>query len=145
MVELSRILEQKGQNVVCIQPGATVKEAAVRMNQHQIGALVVVKGWQVVGIFTERDVLRRVIVENRDPEKTAVEQVMTENVICCHANGSLEEARTLLKTRRIRHLPVLDTEDRLIGMISIGDLNAWALDGQEVVIRDLHEYIYGRT
>ena len=115
------------------------------MNECKIGALVVQANWQVVGMFTERDVLRRVVAERKDPATTKISDVMTHDVICAKVTHTIDEARTLLKTRKIRHLPVLDEAGALAGLISIGDLNAWELDGREAEIHNLHEYIYGRV
>jgi len=145
MSRIVDILEQKVRDVVCIAPSATVRDAAEKMNEHRIGSLVVIEGDRVAGMFTERDVLRRVVGEGRDPMRTAVRDVMTRDVICCGSRMTVDEARGLLKHKRIRHLPVLDEDQRLVGMISIGDLNAWELNGQEVAIANLHEYIYGRV
>jgi CBS domain-containing protein len=139
------ILEVKGGEVISIAEDATVMQAALLMNQRRVGSLVVMGGGQVVGIFTERDVLRRVVAECRDPEQTLVSQVMSPDVICCHLDTSLDEARSVFKNRRIRHLPVVDADDALVGVVSIGDLNAYHADSQEVTIHYLHEYIYGRT
>ena len=145
MPQIQQILERKGTKIVSIHPQATVLEAAELMNQQQIGALVVLENDRVVGMFTERDVLRRIVAERRDAAETAVSQVMTRDVICCHAHSDVDEARTLLMRQRIRHLPVLDGDDRLVGLISIGDLNAWQLDGHEIKIQHLEAYIYGRV
>jgi CBS domain-containing protein len=139
------ILAVKGGEVFSIDEDATVIQAATLMNQRQIGALVVMGGGQVVGIFTERDVLRRVVAEGREPQQTLVAQVMSPEVICCHLDTSIDEVRSVFKNRRIRHLPVVDTEGALAGMVSIGDLNAYHADAQEITIHYLHEYIYGRT
>ena len=93
----------------------------------------------------ERDVLRRVVAEGKDPITTLVEDVMTTDLACAQPYTTLEEASSVMKNRRIRHLPVLDEDDRLEGLISIGDLNAWKTDGQETTIRFLSEYIHGRA
>ncbi|MCC6681784.1 MAG: CBS domain-containing protein [Phycisphaeraceae bacterium] len=145
MNQVRQILERKGSSIVSIRPHATVLEAAARMNEHQVGALVVQENERVVGMFTERDVLRRVVAERRDPAETTVDLVMTRDVICCRDSSDIDEARSLLMQKRIRHLPVLDDDDRLVGLISIGDLNAWQLDGHEIKIQHLEAYIYGRV
>lgn len=145
MPQIKEILSSKGTEVVAISPDATVFEAAVLMNKHKIGAVVVVENGRLVGIFTERDVLRRVVGEQRDPAAVKIRNVMTDDVACGSLDTSIEEAKAVMKNRRIRHLPVVDEEMRLQGMISIGDLNAYRVDSQEVTIRFLHEYIYGYT
>jgi CBS domain-containing protein len=140
------LLERKGTDVWTIGPQATVFEAALKMNEHKIGALVVVAGdGRVAGIFTERDVLRRVVGERRNPEATRVADVMTVDVVCCTPETTTDEARYEMKTRRIRHLPVANENGRLVGLISIGDLNAELQATQEHTLFLLHEYIAGRT
>jgi CBS domain-containing protein len=115
------------------------------MNEHKIGALVVMDGGQVVGMFTERDVLRRIVGDGRNPAATKVGQVMTSNVICCDVNDDLDDVATLMRTRRIRHVPVCNGDGKLMGMVSIGDLNAMHTSTQEATIHFLNEYIYGRA
>ena len=145
MSTISEILRIKGSSVHSIGRDASIMEAALAMNQHKIGALVVTDEGRVVGIFTERDVLRRVVTEARDPAETQVGDVMTSEVACCQPSTKITEARSVMKNRRIRHLPVVNSARELEGMISIGDLNAFEADGQELTIHYLHEYLYGRT
>lgn len=141
------ILHVKGDQVHSIRPGATVMEAIDKMNQHKIGALVVMEEdvRRVAGIFTERDVLRRVIGEQRSPQQTRVSEVMTSKVICVSINTDIDEVSAIMKNRRIRHLPVCDDDNRLHGLISIGDVNAFNASNQEATIHFLNEYIYGRV
>jgi CBS domain-containing protein len=139
------ILAYKGSNVLSIGPDATVLEAADLMNQHKVGSLVVMDDGGVVGMFTERDILTRVVVPRRDPGTTRVHEVMTTEVACCRLHTSLAEARAAMKNRRIRHLPVVDESNRLLGLISIGDLNAFDAHSQEVTIHFMEEYIHGRV
>lgn len=143
MAHVQAIVDRKGSQVFTVSPGVSVLDAAVIMNEHKIGALVVVEGRRVRGIFTERDVLRRVVAERHDPRDVTIESVMTDKVVTCQAQTDLDAARNLFMQRRIRHLPVVDAEEQLVGMISIGDLNAWTLNGQECKIAALEEYIYG--
>ena len=96
-------------------------------------------------MFTERDVLRRIVAEQRDPSKTAVAEVMTTELICCTPDTTIEEARGAMMNRRIRHLPLIDNDRRLHGLISIGDLNAYDAVNQEQTIYLLQEYLYGRV
>src|SRR5262245_27486850 len=119
MTLIRELLERKGSEVWTIHPSATVLEAALAMNEHRVGALVVEVDGQVVGIFTERDVLRRVVVEQLVPQETQVADVMTTDVICCSPETDADEARGAMRDRRIRHLPVADEEGRLLGLISI--------------------------
>ncbi len=139
------ILKSKGSIVYSTRPGATVLEAVQHMNQHKLGALVVMQGDRVVGIFTERDVLRRIVGEEKNPSTTQVADVMTHEVICCNPETDLEEVSAIMKQRRIRHIPICDDKGKLHGMISIGDVNACYASNQEQTITFLNEYIFGRA
>ena len=139
------ILANKGSEVQTVSPDTTVLNAARLMNKHHIGCLVVRDGERVVGMFSERDILRRIVVPCRDPGETTVEQVMTTEVICCRPHTKVLEARGVMKNRRIRHMPVLDDGEQLIGLISIGDLNAHEMHEHESTIYIMEQYIYGRT
>jgi CBS domain-containing protein len=144
MPNVRELLRVKGNHVFSIGGGAKAMDGALLMNEHKIGALVVMDEGRVIGMFTERDVLQRVVAERRDPADTIVEEVMTREVVYCSPDTSLEEARSAMKNRRIRHLPVVEDE-KLVGLISIGDLNAHQANSQEQTIHQLHEYLYGRV
>ena len=143
MATVGNILSDKGDQVMTIQSTTTVIDAAKKMNEHGIGALVVEDDGKVVGIFTERDVMRRVVVHGLSPDVVCVGEVMTDEVICARPTMDLEEARGICMKRRVRHLPVIDDAGKLHGLISIGDLNAWDLSGHKRTIHYLHEYLYG--
>jgi CBS domain-containing protein len=145
MATVRDILAGKGSHVFTIGKDATVLEAALLMNEHKIGALVVTEAGLVIGLFSERDILRRVIGEQRDPARALVGETMTTELVCCTPETTIEEARSTMKNRRIRHLPLVDDDRRLQGLISIGDLNAYEATSQEHTIYLLHEYIYGRV
>jgi CBS domain-containing protein len=145
MATVSDILAVKGTQVFSIGSEATVLDTALLMNEHKIGSLVVMNSGHVIGIITERDILRRIVASRRDPAQTAVGDVMSSEVICCRPHTPLEEARGVLKNRRIRHMPVIDEDELLCGLISIGDLNAHETHDHEVTIHVLREYIYGRA
>ena len=148
MATVRDILAGKDTAVHTIDENMSVLEATQLMNRHQIGALIVAGGGdgeKVLGIFTERDVLRRVVAEQRDPAATRVGDVMTDRVVCCTADQPIDEARSIMKQRRVRHLPVVDGENGPIGVISIGDLNAWSIQDGEVKIQYMEDYIYGRV
>jgi len=139
------ILAAKGAQIFSIGPEATVLAATRHMNQHKVGALVVMHEGQVVGMFTERDVLRRVVAEQRPAAEVSVAEVMTADVICCEPDMDLDDASTIMQQRRIRHLPVCDEDGGLMGMVSIGDLNACHASHQQQTIHFLNDYIYGRA
>ncbi|HLN31236.1 MAG TPA: CBS domain-containing protein [Gemmataceae bacterium] len=145
MAAVQEILAKKGSQVLTVSKDATVLEAALIMNEGRVGALVVLEGGQIAGMFSERDVLRRVVGERRDPATTPVSAVMSEEVACCRPDTTVEEARVAMKDRRIRHLPVVDETGGLLGLVSIGDLNAFQASSQEQTIHLLHEYLYGRV
>ncbi len=145
MATAKDILDSKGSNVVTVSPQTSVFDAAVLMNEHRIGALVVINGEHVIGMFTERDILRRVVARCRDAATTAVHEVMSDNVVVCYPDTEIDEVRAIMKDRRIRHLPVVEEGNRLVGLISIGDLNAHQANHQEYTIHLLHEYIYGQV
>jgi CBS domain-containing protein len=145
MATVRDILAVKGCQVLSIGPEATVLDAAMLMNEHKVGSLIVMSGGNVIGIFTERDILQRVVVSRHDPGQILVQDVMTTELVCCQPHTSLQEARGVLKNRRIRHLPVVDEARKLVGLISIGDLNAHEAHDHEFTIHVLQEYIYGRV
>lgn len=139
------LMQRKGFAIWTIEPSASVFDASLLMAEHQIGALVVEEDGHVCGIVTERDVIRKVVAEQQDPRETQVADVMTPDVLCCSLDTSTDEARGAMRDRRIRHLPVADAEGRLIGLISMGDLNAELQADQERTLFLLNEYITGRT
>lgn len=145
MAAVKDILEGKGSQVLSISKTATVMDAALLMNEHKVGALVVIEHKKVIGIFTERDVLQRVVAVGEDPATTHIEQVMTTKLTYINPNTSLDDTRSIFKTKRIRHLPVIDDSGKLVGVISIGDLNAYDASSQESTIHFLHEYLYGSS
>jgi CBS domain-containing protein len=145
MATIRDILAAKGGNVVQIGPDATAYAAAVAMKENRIGGLVVRDGSTIHGMITERDILRRVVVEKRNPEQTKVREIMTADVICCHPHTNIDEARVVMKERRIRHLPVINEQGELCGLISIGDLNAHDAHSKDVTIHLLNQYIHGFT
>ncbi len=146
MPTVQRILQEKGTSVRLVGPEATVYDAAVIMNEHRIGALMVQDGEGLpVGIITERDVLSRVVAAQKDPASTAVREVMTQKMLTCSPDTPIADARMLIKEKRVRHLPVIDDNGRLAGMVSIGDFNAWDLAGQKSQIEALEQYLYGQS
>ncbi|MHC4107093.1 MAG: CBS domain-containing protein, partial [Planctomycetota bacterium] len=126
--------------VASLGPGATVLEAARLMNERGIGSVMVIDKDRLAGIFTERDVLRRVVAEQRDPAKTKLADVMTSPVACAAPQTTLDEIRQVMRGRRIRHVPVVNRK-RVLGMISIGDLNKAEREVQVETIRYLEQYI----
>ncbi|HZN67541.1 MAG TPA: CBS domain-containing protein [Tepidisphaeraceae bacterium] len=145
MPSVRDVLASKGSQVLSISPDATVLDAVNLMNAHKVGALVVMDGDEVVGMFTERDVLQRVVGAAKPAAGTLVSDVMTSDVICCQPAADLDDVAATMKHRRIRHLPVCNGDGRLQGMISMGDVNAYNASNQEAHLHYLSEYIYGRV
>ena len=131
-------------DVAIIGEEAMVMDAAKIMGDRHIGSLVVVRGDKVVGIFTERDVLNRVVARHLDPLKTIIKDVMTTPVACCQPTTKLAECRTVMTQKRIRHLPVVK-ENRLLGMVSSGDILALEHGEQQRTIEYMYEYLYEGT
>ena len=147
MGSVTDILNQKQRHSLqSTHPQETVLAATQKMNEHSIGALLVIDDEEnLVGIFTERDVLRRIVAVERAPSRVQVREVMTSEVACCRPETSIDEARSIFRQYRIRHLPVVDDSGKVQGLISIGDLNAHHSNHQEVTIHFLNEYMLGRT
>lgn len=120
---IARKHEAATRTVETVSPETTVLDAAQIMNDQHIGSLVVV-GHEggLVGIVTERDFLRRVIADRKDPAETTVSEIMTRAILTCTPDTRLDEVRSTMRDRRVRHMPIIEC-DRLVGMISIGDLN----------------------
>jgi len=140
---VSSVLAEKGRGVYTIGRGATVAEAVREMNEKGVGALLVMDGRKPAGIFTERDVLRRIVDADRDPAMTRVAEVMTRQLIAIAPDAHVEDAMSLMTERRFRHLPVME-DGELVGMLSSGDLLRWMTLHQEDHIRAMTEYITGR-
>ena len=144
MSTISDVLAKKGAGVATISPEATVLDAANLMNERRIGALCVVEGESLVGVFTERDILNRVISAQCHPATTKVAEVMTSAVITCGPHGKVTDCATVMSHKRIRHLPVVEG-GKLVGLISTGDLMVLQAVEKQTYIDDLYEYLHGRT
>ncbi len=138
------VMRGKAREVHSVESGATVLEAAELMNAHKVGSVVVLHGvgGEMVGILTERDILTRVVAQRRDPASTRVAEVMTRSVLTCRPSTKLNEARLVMRERRIRHLPVVD-QGELVGMLSIGDLNQAEHSVLVETIQTMETYIAG--
>jgi CBS domain-containing protein len=142
MDTLELILQDKGYTVHTTTLDATVRSAVEAMCGAHVGALVVMNDESVVGMFTERDLMSRVVLEGRDPSRTHVGDVMTRGVFCVPQSLSVHDAMTVVTQRRVRHLPVM-AGARLIGLVSIGDLVRWRIRDCEQEIGHLRDYFAG--
>ncbi|HEX8886822.1 MAG TPA: CBS domain-containing protein [Noviherbaspirillum sp.] len=144
MKTVSQILHAKGGTEVhTISPGETVLEAIRRMAEHGIGALVVMEGGAIVGMVTERDYARKVILMGRNSDQTAVREIMSPTVLYVRPQQSNEDCMALMANSRVRHLPVMEG-GRLIGLISMGDLVKDIISDQQFTIEQLEHYISGQ-
>lgn len=134
--------ERGGAGIVTVTPEMSVVDAVRVMNDHRIGSVIVVdKGTgKMVGIFTERDLLTRVVGEGREAGATSVADVMTKRVVCCSRQTSADELRSVIREKRVRHVPVVE-EDRPVGMVSIGDLNMARTEDLEQTVQYLELYL----
>jgi signal-transduction protein with cAMP-binding, CBS, and nucleotidyltransferase domain len=134
------ILECKGRDIVSISPSATVHEAIAEMAEREIGALLVVSDRKLVGIISERDYARKVILQGRSSKETLVREIMTPSPITVTLAHTVDECMRIVTNKRIRHLPVID-EGELKGIVSIGDLVKAIISSQAYTIDQLHTYI----
>ncbi len=126
-----------------VSPAATVAAAVDLINANQVGSVLVMDGKRLVGIFTERDVLRRVVGGRKDPATTRVADVMTRELVVMRPSSTLGDAMAVISEKRIRHLPVVE-EGTVVGVISQGDLNHWLVRNREVEVNQLVEFITGK-
>jgi len=133
---LSTLMQERSSAVHSVTPDASVKECVRQMNELKIGAMLVMEGDRLAGIFTERDAMTRVLGAGKDPTHTLVSEVMSPNPLCVTPSTTLEDARALVTTRRIRHLPVVD-DGKVVGMVSSGDLTHWLVRDHQTRIGDL--------
>lgn len=137
------ILRGKGADVFTTTPDATVYEAVGLMGEKNIGALVVTEGAGVVGVITERDYSRKVVLRGRTSRDTKVADILSSPAITVAESDSIGHCMEIMTNRRIRHLPVLDADGSLHGLVSMGDLVNWVITSQRQTIEQLHGYIAG--
>jgi CBS domain-containing protein len=140
MKTIQQLLDTKGDQVWSIGPDASVYDALVVMADHQIGALLVMDDSGMIGLISERDYARDVVLRGRTSKDTRVRDVMAKRVICTRPDQTLEEAMALMTERRVRHLPVI-AEGKVIGLISIGDLIKSIISENKFIIEQLEHYI----
>ena len=139
---VQHLLERKGSDIISIARDASVFDAISVMAQRSIGSLLVVEAGKIVGIVTERDYARKVLLLGRSSETTTVEAIMSTDVITATVEQTVKECMTLMTEKRIRHLPVV-ADDKVVGLISIGDLVQAIIDDQQKEIEQLENYISG--
>ncbi len=140
MQTVRQLLEKKGNKIWSLGPDATVYEAIELMSEKEIGALLVMDGRKVLGVLSERDYARHIMLKGRSSKTTRVREIMTDRVIYARPDQTVEECMALMTDKRVRHLPVMDGEE-LIGLISMGDLVKAIIANQQFVIEQLAHYI----
>ena len=141
MKTVQQLLESKRYSVVSVSPADTVLEALKVMAEKEIGAVIVIENEHLVGIFSERDYARKVVLQGKSSKDTPVREIMTEKVVCVRQEQTIENCMGLMTDKRIRHLPVLEHK-KVIGVISIGDVVKEMLYEKEFVIKQLESYIH---
>ncbi len=144
MTTVENILQVKGHAILSIGPDAAVFDALALMAKSNIGALVVMVGEDVLGIFSERDYARKVVLHGQSSRNTPVGKVMTSEIVTVSPGQSIGECMTLMTDKRVRHLPVVDGK-RLVGVISIGDVVKAVISEQKQLIKYLESYIRGSS
>ena len=140
---IDSLLNQKSTSLWSVPPDATVFDAIHLMSEKNIGALLVMEGSSLVGMFTERDYTRNVILKGKSSKSTAVKEILSARVVSVEPHHSVEECMRLMTEHRIRHLPVLDG-DRVVGIVSIGDLVNWIISAQHLALCQMEDYISGK-
>jgi len=143
MKTVKQILDKKGYEIHSVRPTSTVYEALQKMAQEGIGALIVLDGDELAGIVSERDYARKIVLLGQRSADTPVKEIMTKNVICVSSDHGVEASMSIMSDKRVRHLVVRD-DDRITGVISIGDVVKAIIDDQQFTIEQLHTYISGR-
>ena len=139
---VSQFLEKKGHDVWWVAPETTVFDALQLMANKKVGALLVLEEDSLVGVFSERDYARKVILKGKSSKDTPVRDIMSTKIVCVTPNQTTEECMSLMTEKRVRHLPVMDGE-KLIGIISIGDVVKAVIADREDIIEQLEHYITG--
>ena len=139
--KLKDLLAKKGNVVIQVESDCIIVAAARKMRDNKVGALMVMKNDTLSGIFTERDLMSRVVAEGLNPEKVQVSEAMTSSIATVPLETPIREAANIMSQNRIRHLPVLE-EGQLYGVISVGDILAWKLREQEFTLHQLEDYFF---
>ena len=142
MITVQQLLQQKARTICSIHPDATVFDAIAKMAENDIGSLVVMDGEKLVGIITERDYARNVVLKGKTSPTTPVRDIMERRVICVRPEQTVEQCMALMNDKRVRHLPVLE-EKRVTGIVSIGDLVKSIIGDQKFIIEQFEQYIHG--
>lgn len=141
MKTVKQLLEAKRHSLISIAPSTTVLDALRVMAEKEIGAVIVIDAGHLVGIFSERDYARKVVLQGKSSKDTPVREIMTGKVVCVSPDQTIEDCMGLMTEKRVRHLPVLEHKN-VIGVVSIGDVVKEMLSEKEFVIQQLESYIH---
>jgi len=141
MTTVKQLLDIKGRNILSISPNDSVYSAVERMSENNIGALLVIENGRLVGILSERDYARKVILKGKSSKNTLIREIMTPDVLCVSPETTVEECMALLTENRVRHLPVMEG-GKLTGIVSIGDLVKQIISDKDFTIQQLEHYIH---
>lgn len=143
MKTLKQLLAEKGRPLAVVAPGDSVFHALSVMAEHDVGAVLVLDGEQLVGIFSERDYARKIILQGKSSRETLVRDIMSDRVAYVMPNATLDECMALMTDKHFRHLPVLDENGNVLSVISIGDMVKETISNQQFLISELERYISG--
>lgn len=143
METLKQMLAGKRRPLAVVAPNDTVYHALTVMAQHDVGALLVLAGEQLVGIFSERDYARKIMLQGKSSKETLVREIMSDKVAYVTPRATLDECMALMTEKHFRHLPVLGEDGEVLGIISIGDLVKATISNQQLIISELERYITG--
>jgi CBS domain-containing protein len=142
MKTVKQLLEGKRHKLISVSPRETVFDALKKMAENDVGALIVLEGERLIGVFSERDYARKIILHGKSSRDTVVHEIMTANVISVRPSQTVEDCMGLMTDKRIRHLPVLE-DGKVVGIVSIGDVVKEMLSEQKFIIEQLEHYITG--
>ena len=143
MKSLKQLLDERPRSPLSVSPDDSVFSALELMARHDIGAVLVMRGESLAGIFRERDYARKIILLGKSSKETMVREIMTEKVLYALPSQTTDQAMALMTDKHIRHLPVLDANQKVLGMVSIGDLVKETISQQAFLIKQLEQYIAG--
>lgn len=142
MATVSKLLDKKGKEIISVCPGTGVRDAIAKMEEKSAGTALVMDGNKLIGIFSERDFIRKIYLKDQCGKGVQVKEIMSKSLTTITPNTPLEDCMNLMTDKRIRHLPVLDG-DQVVGIVSIGDIVKYMVNEKDSLIKNLESYISG--